>query len=272
MKKKGINPILKFTVIIILMALAGFLVFYSIDNPDFWKSKFSSLFSGQGSAEEISSPAETGEGQTGNNIEASETLNDFGENGAEDSAAASINNDESPGNDNSSSPSIWQRIIDFLKGEGNNEAEEENYPEKLELNFYFSGLGEEKKLVSEKRTIIAGNSETAVKNAVAELLKGPAKSYHFPVIPAGTELIGAETYENIAKIDLSQEFLSESLDSMILDEYIIYSIVDTLTEIPEIEGVIFYIEGIRIKVYGNIDLSIPAIRNKEYIEEQLEEQ
>jgi len=44
--------------------------------------------------------------------------------------------------------------------------------------------------------------------------------------------------------------------------------VNTLTEIPEIEGVIFYIEGVRIRVYGNVDLSIPAIRNKEYIKEE----
>ncbi|MEA2015970.1 MAG: GerMN domain-containing protein, partial [Actinomycetota bacterium] len=107
----------------------------------------------------------------------------------------------------------------------------------------------------------------AVKNAMQELLKGPAKSYHFPVIPAGTELIDADTKDNIAKIDLSQEFLDESLDTRILDEYIIYSIVNTLTELPEIEGVIFYIEGIRIKVYGNIDLSVPAIRDKELIAE-----
>ena len=266
MKKKSTNPILKFTVIIILLALMGFLIFYGIDNPDFWGNIFSSTSSGQGSEEAISSPAETGEGQAGSDIGDSEVLNDFVENDAGNSNAAGTDSNESP--DDNRSPSIWQRIIDFLRGEENNETVEEDYPEKLELNFYFSGLGEEKKLVSEKRTIIAGNSETAVKNAVDELLKGPAKSYHFPVIPAGTELINAESYENIAKIDLSQEFLSESLDSRILDEYIIYSVVNTLTEIPEIEGVIFYIEGIRIKVYGDIDLSIPAIRNKEYIEEQ----
>ncbi|GAI36285.1 unnamed protein product [marine sediment metagenome] len=88
------------------------------------------------------------------------------------------------------------------------------------------------------------------------------------LLPAGTKLIGVETYENIVKIDLSQEFLENSLDTRILDEYVIYSIVNTLTEIPEIEGVIFYIEGIRIKIYGNVDLSVPAIRNKEYIDEE----
>ncbi|MDD5601089.1 MAG: GerMN domain-containing protein, partial [Actinomycetota bacterium] len=72
----------------------------------------------------------------------------------------------------------------------------------------------------------------------------------------------------IAKVDFSQEFLENSLDTSILDEYVIYSIVNTLTEIPDIEGVIFYIEGIRIKVYGNVDLSIPTIRNKDFIEEE----
>jgi germination protein M len=267
MRKKGVNPILKFTLVIILMAAAGFLIFYSIDNPDFWKNIFTSSSGDQVEEEAVSSPAETVEGQTVNNTEGSVTLNGFGENGAGDLSAAGTEGGN-PEDGNSSTPSIWQRIIDFLRGELNDEKEEKNYPEKLELNFYFSGLGEEEKLVSEKRTIIAGNSEIAVKNAVAELLKGPAKSYHFPVIPAGTELISAETYENIAKIDLSQEFLDESLDSRILDEHIIYSIVNTLTEIPEIEGVIFYIEGTRVKVYGNIDLSIPAIRNNEYIEEQ----
>lgn len=84
--------------------------------------------------------------------------------------------------------------------------------------------------MSEKRTIVAGNPDTAVLNATQELLKGPTKSYHFPAIPVGTKLLGAETYENIAKINLSRKFLENSLDTRILDEYIIYSIVNTLTE------------------------------------------
>jgi hypothetical protein len=238
MKKKGSNPILKFTIIIIFIAIAGFLVFYTIDNPGFWKNQFSPILSGEESGETITTPADAGE--------------EFEE----------ISEDEG------SSLSIWQRIIGFFRRNGNSEEEEESYPRELELNFYFSSLEEEKKLVSEKRTIIAGDPEKAVRNAVEELLKGPEKSYHFPVIPAGTELIDLEVNENIAEINLTQEFLDESLDSRILDEYIVYSIVNTLTEIRGIDGVIFYIEGIRIKVYGNIDLSIPATRSKEYLEEQ----
>lgn len=238
MKKKGSNPILKFTIIIIFLAIAGFLIFYTIDNPGFWKDQFSPILDGEEGEETTSSPQD-----------------------------AEAESEESP-EDDSGGLSIWQKIIGFFRRDGSSEEEGESYPGEMELNFYFSSLEEDKKLVSEKRTITAGDAETAVRNAVEELLKGPEKSYHFPVIPAGTELLDVEVNKNIAEIDLSQDFLEESLDSRILDEYVIYSIVNTLTEIPEIDGVIFYIEGIRIKVYGDIDLSIPAIRNKEYLEEQ----
>jgi len=268
-KRKGLNPVVKFTVIIIFMSVIGFLIFYGIDNPGFFKGKFFSLFGGRENEETASELAGTGENQPGadtdnytaqDNIDGSET-----DNSSDGEISAYENPDYS---DSAENISFWQKIINFFKGEGDTGEEEQAYPGRLEINFYFSDLGEEKELVPEKRTIIAGNSETAVKNAVYELLKGPVKPYHFPVIPAGTELIGAETYENIAAIDLSQEFLENSLDSRILDEYVIYSIVNTLTEIPEVEGIVFYIEGIRIKVYGNIDLSIPAIRNNDYINEK----
>jgi hypothetical protein len=238
MKKKGSNPILKFTIIIIFIAIAGFLIFYTIDNPSFWKEQFSTILSDEENEEMVSSPDDT-----------------------------EAEPEEIPEDENESL-SIWQRIIDFFRRDGGNEDGEESYPGALELNFYFSSLEEEKKLVSEKRTIIAGDPETAVRNAIEALLKGPEKPYHFSVIPAGTKLIDVEVSKNIAEIDLSQDFLEESLDSRILDEYVIYSIVNTLTEIHEIDGVIFYIEGVRIKVYGDIDLSIPAIRNKEFLEEE----
>ena len=268
-RKRSPNPIVRFTLIVILLVIVGFFIFYSIDNPDFLKSKFSSLFDNNESEEAIPDLSEGSESQPDNNIEEPAPVNDSGESEIENITEKEIISDEDSGNNGTeSSLSLWQRIKNFFLKlrEGGEEIEE--YPGKLEVNFYFSSLGEEKKLVSEKRSINAGSPYNAVQNAFQELLKGPSKSYHFPVIPAGTKLLGVETYENTATIDLSQEFLENSLDTRILDEYVIYSIVNTLTEIPEIEGVIFYIEGIRIKVYGNIDLSVPAIRNTEYIHEE----
>jgi len=268
-RKKRPSPILRFTFIIILLVAAGFIIFYSIDNPDFVKNKFSSLFNDNESELMVSDLPETDTGQLSSSVEESVTGEDSGENEIESIDTGKTTTEESIDSDQTGSGlSLWQKIKNYFINRKNGVKDGKVYPSRVEVNFYFSGLGEEKKLVSEKRTIIAGSPDIAVKNAVQELLKGPTQSYHFPLIPAGTKLLNVETYENIAEIDLSQEFLENSLDTRILDEYIIYSIVNTLTEIPEIEGVIFYIEGIRIKIYGNVDLSVPAIRDKEYIDEE----
>jgi len=268
-RKKRPSPILRFTFIIILLVAAGFIIFYNIDNPNFVKNKFFSLLNDSGSELTVSDLPETDTGQLSSSVEESVTEGDSGANEKEieDDVEAAAG-ESSEDNQTESGLSLWQKIRNFFTNQKSEKENESSYPNRLEVNFYFSGLGEEKKLVSEKRTIFAGNADIAVKNAVQGLLKGPTQPYHFPLIPAGTKLIGVETYENIVKIDLSQEFLENSLDTRILDEYVIYSIVNTLTEIPEIEGVIFYIEGMRIKIYGNVDLSVPAIRNKEYIDEE----
>ncbi len=271
-RKKRPSPVLRFTFIIILLVAAGFIIFYNIDNPNFVKNKFSSLLNDSKSEPAVSDLPETDTGQlsSSSSVEESVTGGDPGANEKEieDDVEAAAGESSEDNQTESGLSLLWQKIRNFFTNQKSEKENESSYPNRLEVNFYFSGLGEEKKLVSEKRTIFAGNADIAVKNAVQGLLKGPTQPYHFPLIPAGTKLIGVETYENIVKIDLSQEFLENSLDTRILDEYVIYSIVNTLTEIPEIEGVIFYIEGIRIKIYGNVDLSVPAIRNKEYIDEE----
>ena len=270
-RKKRQSPILRFTFIIILLAVAGCIIFYSIDNPDFVKNKFSSLFNDNESELMVSDLPETDTGQLSSSVEESVTGEDSGENEIESIDTGKTTTEESIDSDQTGSGlSLWQKIKNYFINRKNGVKDGKVYSSRLEVNFYFLGLGEEKKLVSEKRTIIAGSPDIAVKNAVQGLLKGPTQSYHFPLIPAGTKLLNVETYENIAEIDLSQEFLENSLDTRILDEYIIYSIVNTLTDIPGIEGIIFKIEGMRIKEYGSVDLSVPAIRNKEYIDENEE--
>jgi len=233
------SSVVRFTFIILVLFAIGFFIFYAIDNPDFLsniKSRFSSEEEQTTIAAEamvLEEPAEA---------EPEEPIQDSQEEGI----------------------SILDKIKAFFAG-GSYEEEGSDLPARLTINFFFASLGQDMLLEAEQRTIVAGTLESALFNATTELLKGPSKPYLFPVIPGGTNLIEVEVYENLAKINLSQEFLDNSLDTRMLDELIIYSVVNTLTEIPGIEGVIFHIEGTRIKVYGNIDLSIPAIRNEEVI-------
>jgi spore germination protein GerM len=258
-RRKRNPPIIKFAFIIILIVAAGFFIFYSIDNPVFFSSLKGKLFS------HITSSSD--------GVEVSEIEADESRPAEDKDAADSSGNDSSEtdaaempaGRDTEKSESLWQKIINYFKKAEEDTDGEDTFPKKLKINFYFCGLGEDKKFISEERTITAGNMQAAAINAMQEILQGPSKTYYYAVIPGGTKLLGVETQENIVKVNLSEEFFKNSLDSRILDEYIIYSIVDTLTEIPGIEGVVFYIDGKRIKVYGNVDLSIPAVRNEEYL-------
>ncbi len=281
-RDKSSSSVIKFTFFLVLAFLVGFLIFYSIDNPGFLKNKMESIFGGNGENEEASPVLDTakevqinndsGESESIGGLAEIETADNSAESGVEDMNVIDSGDDkEEEAKDSESGTSLWQKIKDFfagITGRSSETEEGDDYPSTMKINVYFSGIGEEDKFVSEERTINAGSPEVAVRNAVQELLKGPSRPYHFPVIPAGTRLLGVEAGDDIAIINFSQEFLEESLDSRILDKFIIYSIVNTLTEIKGIEGVVFHIEGVRIKVYGNVDLSIPAIRNKELIDEE----
>jgi spore germination protein GerM len=266
-KKKKAPRFIKFIFILVFIIAFVSLILYSIDNPGFLSSIKNKLMSFYSSSEDSKLAGES-------NSSSSEGSTSISGESSPDASSESSNNVSTTGNNESSSgrnltavnKSFWQKIIDFFKSKI---AEQRNksFPDKIKINFYFCNLGEDSKFISEKRTINAGDPKTAVTNAMRELLKGPSKTYHFPVIPSGTKLLGVEIYENLAKINLSQEFLNNSLTSGILDEYVVYTIVNTVTEIPGVEGVIFLIDGKIIKLYGGVDLSIPAIRNEKYLDE-----
>ena len=256
-KKKKKAPLVRLTLLIILILAIGFFIFYSIDNPQFIRD----LLNMDSGPEEtaVSSPDEMTTEETSTPIE---------EEMEEAAAAEEIIVTEAEPETTEGELFWWQRILDFFRKRGEAAEVGDTYSSRLTVNIYFAAAGEEKKLAAEERSISAGSPENALNNAMNELLRGPAMSYHFPVIPAGTSLLGAKVYDGVAEVDLSREFLENSLDSRILDEYIIYSIVNTATEIQDINGVIFFIEGKRIKMYGNIDLSIPLIRNIDFLIEE----
>jgi len=265
-KKKKKAPLVRLTLLIILILVIGFFIFYSIDNPQFIKDLLNMDSgpeeTGERSPEEIIIEEQTDSGEE----EIEETPSEISESGEEETAAAEeIIVTEAELETTEGELSWWQRVLEFFRKRGEAADNGDAYPTRITINIYFASTGEEKILALEEREIVAGSPGNALNSAMNELLKGPSKSYHFPVIPAGTKLLRAKAYEGVAEIDLSKEFLENSLDSRILDEYIIYSIVNTATEIPDINGVIFFIEGKRIKMYGRIDLSIPIIRNAELL-------
>lgn len=248
-KKKQPSRFVRFIFVMIFIIAIISLIFYSVDNPGFIPSIKDKIVAFYTSDESIATDSPT----TSTSAESSS-----------ESVNSTISSDtviENP--TNNKFLLLWQKIINFFIKRAGQDVDK--FPDKLKIKVYFAGIGQQQEFVFEERTIFAGDPKIAVTNAVKELINGPSKSYHFPVIPPGTKLLGVDIYENFAKINFSQDFLQNSLESGILDEYVIYTIVNTVTEIPEIEGVIFLIEGVRIKLYGKVDLSIPAIRNEKYL-------
>ncbi len=259
-KPRKKNRFAKFVLVLIVFIIIISFVFYSIENPSFIKNinnRFKSFYAPSEENADKSNETAAVWGQ-GTDIVTEDAI-EFTETAGQGTVA------EEQGAHQDTIQTLWQKILEFFKrglAKDNN-----NFPSSLEIKIYFASLGQDEKFSYEKRTIIAGSPNIAVENAVKELLKGPHKSFNFPVIPPGTKLKGVEIYENLAKIDLSQEFLENSLESGVLDEYVIYTIVNTITQIPDVEGVIFLIEGKRIRIYGSVDLSIPAIKDEDYINE-----
>ncbi len=266
-RKSGASRAVIMTILIIAVFFLGFFTFYAVDNELFSKKSGESA---SGSTDSAGSKSLEETIQKENLMSSLSIESDSSQTGKESVTESESSTSQPAGNsgeNNTKEPlSFFQKVIMFFKSITGRDDSKDDYPERLHINVYFAMLGNEEMFNAEKRTIVAGSIKNAAVNAVNELLKGPAEEYNFAVIPPGTKLMDVEIANDIARINLSQEFLSNSLDTDILDEYIVYTIVNTLTEIKEIRAVVFFINGKEIKEYGNVDLRLPAIRNEKYLE------
>ena len=135
--------------------------------------------------------------------------------------------------------------------------------EMVEVNLYFSD-SQAMYLVPEKRKI--SQIPSLARQAVIELIKGPESSELYPTIPEGTQVIEVYIADDIAYIDLSEEIFKNHPGGSSGELMTVYSIVNTLTEIPPIKGVQILVGGNEAEsLVGHIDISMPLIRDKDWI-------
>lgn len=135
--------------------------------------------------------------------------------------------------------------------------------EMVEVNLYFSD-SQAMYLVAEKRKI--PQAPSLARQAVVELIKGPESSELYPTIPGGTQVNEVYIFDDIAYIDLSKEIFENHPGGSSGELMTVYSMVNTLTEIPTIKGVQILVEGNEMKsLVGHIDISMPLIRDEDWI-------
>lgn len=82
-----------------------------------------------------------------------------------------------------------------------------------------------------------------------ELLSGPSQIGMYRTIPEGTDILKVEMKEGVCYVDFSNKFM-EKIPKM-KDEVVIYSIVNTLVELPYITKVQFLVNGEVQPVFGD---------------------
>jgi len=126
--------------------------------------------------------------------------------------------------------------------------------------YYLDTMGEY--LVGEARIVL---SENKYVDALYELMKLPIDSSLYRLVPDSTKINSIVVEDGLAKVDFSKEFIEDRITSDTEDNLLIYSIVNTLTEFPEVNSVSFYIDGEKLDTLGELDVSGIFFRRNDLI-------
>lgn len=124
---------------------------------------------------------------------------------------------------------------------------ETKYKQNAKITLFFANKSG-KKLVESNITVNYNGTIPMEQLIVEQLIAGPLSDTKYPTIPAGTKLVKVTVKEGICYVDFNDKFL-DKIDG-ITDEVAIYSVVNSLVEMPTINKVQFKINGELQKIYG----------------------
>lgn len=133
----------------------------------------------------------------------------------------------------------------------------------MTLMVYF-GTKDAQYLVPEERTV-AKNDHPA-QTALELLLAGPTRPDLVPVLPAGVKLRSVVVRDHVAYVDFNSALVKNNHTGSAGEMLQVASIVNTLTNFPEIEKVQILVEGQRVPTLaGHLDVSEPLSRSESII-------
>ena len=172
----------------------------------------------------------------------------------------SISIDGSPLNDINGIPVGIMTSDMFIDNAG----DEINSYERTKLVLYFAN--EEGDGLVQTTEAVAYNSNISMEKLVTEhIISGPLSNGLYPVTDPGVGLMGVTTKDGICYVNLSKEFLVKQ--GKLTDEVVLYSFVNSLTELPNINKVQFMIDSETEISFGEHSyLNEPFERNLEIVE------
>lgn len=145
-----------------------------------------------------------------------------------------------------------------------NMGSEENATKIESLNLYFANKTGDK--LKSQSCVVEYNANVAVEKVVVEqLIAGPTEEGYYPTIPKDTKVISVTTKDGVCYVNFDTGFTAQGYD--VLGTVTIYSIVNSLTDLPKITGVQILVNGeTSINYKNNISLEAAFQKNQEIIE------
>lgn len=121
-----------------------------------------------------------------------------------------------------------------------------NYSMYGDISLYFSDKSG-KKLVEYPTQLAVSNNIPVEQVILEQLINGSIETDAIRAVPQGTKVIKTSIRDGVCYVDLNKKFL-DGVEG-IKDEVVLYSIVNSLVELPTVNQVQFMIEGKRVAKY-----------------------
>ncbi len=147
----------------------------------------------------------------------------------------------------------------FIYNAGN----EINTYEKVELKLFFAS-SDGTKLVPVYRSVVYNSNISMEKLAVEQVISGPNTDIAFPTLSKDAKVKSINVKDGVCYIDFDSAFLYQP--NSVSAEVAIYSVVNTLTELPNINKVVFSVNGESAFTYMDYLINGSYERNLDLIE------
>ena len=150
----------------------------------------------------------------------------------------------------------------------NSYTEMRNY-ERVRIHLYFANEAGNR-LVDAYRTVVYNSNMPLERIVLEQVISGPNSSFAYPTVSKDTKVNNITTRDGICYVNLSSEFTNEHLD--VTPQVALYSIVNSLCELPSIDAVQISVEGQQDTVFmESISLTGSFRVNEDIVEGTREE-
>ena len=165
--------------------------------------------------------------------------------------------DEKPLTNSSYAPLGAQTAADYVDIVGNGLSSQK----KATLTLYYANEKGDA-LVKKIQDVVYESSYSIEKDVINRLIQGPFGDGYYQTLPSNLQLISIGVKDKICYVNFDSSFLTDALP--IDGSLIIYSIVNSLTELADVQRVQIMVDGDSNIVFRDISLGSPLERDLNY--------